>query len=1406
MLHLDEVRKTYHTGTFTQAALDGVTITFRDNEFVAVLGPSGSGKTTLLNIVGGLDHCDSGDLVIDQVSTSEYKDRDWDTYRNNRIGFVFQNYNLIPHQTVLANVELALTLSGVGAAERAQRAKQALQDVDLTEHMNKLPNQLSGGQMQRVAIARALINDPEILLADEPTGALDSKTGVQVMNLLQQIAANRLVIMVTHNPELAQQYATRIVSLRDGNVVDDTRPYTPLADRRQAKEARRTSMSFLTAIALSFTNLMTKKGRTLMTSFAGSIGIIGIATILALANGINAYIRSVEEDTLSLYPLTIQTQGIDLTSLLTGSNSSPDDSSSSTSGGEVHEVKTLAKMFSHVGSNDLASLKTYLDSDSSGISQYVNSIQYNYNVTPQIFSTDTNESVRQVNPNAVFSALGMNTTSSSSLLSMGMSANVFSSLPDDMGLVNGQYDVLAGHWPTNSNECMLVLSSSGGVSDFVLYAMGLRNPDQLEQMVTNMAQNKPITTPTDTLSFTYDELMAVKFSVVPAQDFYQYDPTYQVWTDKSTDQTWMKNAVANGEPLKVAGVARPDPSSTTTMLSPGLYYPSSLVTHLMSEGAASPIVKQQLATPDVNVLSGKTFAEEQANPSLSSFDFSSLLNVDPDAMAQLFSANLNNFSPSLPSMNLSSLASSMPAVPPPDLTSLMSGLNVSVSPNALGSLISQTLADYLNDTVGTLPSPSASGSSPPATSPPASTSAPTGSSSGTTGPPSSSTPSSLTSTASSAMPSPGTAPSSSAPLLFGAPSSAMTPTATPTSSVSPGSSTTPTSLTTPTGLPTSTSSPSSSATTTTSTPLPSTVTPTQSPTTTPTAGSSVTTTPDPSSAASSSPSAGTVTPTISAAPSSSPSTTTTATIGASSTPLPSMAITLFGSPPSSTPTPSASAPTSTPTTPASPAAPASSPASLPTTLTMSLPPTVTLTLPTGLPTPVSSFLSTLPTQSLSLPASLSVSLPSLPVTLPTSLPTSLPSGLPTALPSLPITLPTSLPTTLPTSLPTSLPTDVTIPWPSGLPTTLPSDLPSALSSLINTLPTLPGLLPTTPEPSQPTAMPTSMPTDLGSIPGVSQVVDSFTTWFSQPSVQAQFSSRLAATMDSGAIQQQLAGALASYMQQTLQSTLTAVMSSLQSQLAVAMQSTMSQLTSQLSSAMNIDPAQLSNVFHFNMDSDQLTTLLMSMRSNQANSLDSNLTQFGYADPSVPYSIDIYPKDFTSKQHVIDILDGYNNRMSATGQDGKVITYTDMVGTLMSSVTDIISKITSVLVAFVSISLVVSSIMIGVITYISVLERRKEIGILRALGASKRDIGNVFNAETLIVGFVAGAMGVVITLILTLIANPIVYHYTQVKNIAQLPAIAGVALIAISMALTFVAGLIPSSAASRRDPVEALRSE
>ena len=431
MLQLEHIRKSYTTNSFTQVALDDVCVAFRDNEFVSILGPSGSGKTTLLNVIGGLDHFDSGDLLIDGISTREYRDRDWDAYRNNRIGFVFQSYNLIPHQTILANVELALTLSGVSAAERRERARKALEDVGLGEHVDKRPSQLSGGQMQRVAIARALINDPEILLADEPTGALDSHTSVQVMDLLRTVAADRLVIMVTHNPDLAHQYSTRIVELTDGRICADSDPFLPGADDlRDAKPARRTSMSFLTALSLSFNNLMTKKGRTLMTAFAGSIGIIGIAAILALANGVNAYIHEVEEDTLSVYPLQIMSSGFDMTSMIVDVESETEVAIETQKSGEekgtVRETRMVTNMFSRVGKNDLASLKEYLDANGGGINSYVQDIEYLYGVVPYIYDLTDEGKVRQVNPDTAFNALGFGNSSSSLMASSSsFSTNVF---------------------------------------------------------------------------------------------------------------------------------------------------------------------------------------------------------------------------------------------------------------------------------------------------------------------------------------------------------------------------------------------------------------------------------------------------------------------------------------------------------------------------------------------------------------------------------------------------------------------------------------------------------------------------------------------------------------------------------------------------------------------------------------------------------------------------------------------------------------------------------------------------------------------------------------------------------------------------------------------------------------------
>jgi len=514
MLQIQHICKEYRTGNLVQKALDDVSLNLRDNEFVAILGPSGSGKTTLLNIIGGLDRYDSGDLIINGISTKKYKDRDWDSYRNHTIGFVFQSYNLIPHQTVLSNVELALTISGIGKEERRKRAIDALKKVGLGEQLHKRPSQMSGGQMQRVAIARALVNDPDILLADEPTGALDSDTSIQVMDLLKEVAKDRLVVMVTHNPELAEEYATRIVNLRDGKIRSDTDEY--IVDEQTLKEPEhknmgKSSMSFLTALALSFNNLKTKKARTLLTSFAGSIGIIGIALILALSNGVNGYIQSIEEETLSEYPLQIQSTGFDITSMMVG-NTGTDDKSKDSSGkknkdGQVKVMEMVTNMFSKMNTNDLKSLKKHLEKDNDALKSYTNAVEYDYDVDPQIYREDS-DGVRQVHPDKSFSSIGIGADSgANSMMSSMMSTNVFYRMPKNTSLYEKQYDVKAGRWPKKYNECVLVLSQDGGMSDFLLYTLGLRDQMELDDMIKAFASEEEIKTPSSLGTYTYKDIL-----------------------------------------------------------------------------------------------------------------------------------------------------------------------------------------------------------------------------------------------------------------------------------------------------------------------------------------------------------------------------------------------------------------------------------------------------------------------------------------------------------------------------------------------------------------------------------------------------------------------------------------------------------------------------------------------------------------------------------------------------------------------------------------------------------------------------------------------------------------------------------------------------------------------------------
>lgn len=1074
MLQLENITKTYKTNDFTQVALDNVSVSFRDNEFVAILGPSGSGKTTMLNIIGGLDHYDTGDLIIDGISTKNYKDRDWDTFRNNRVGFVFQSYNLIPHQTILANVELALTLSGVGKDERRKRAKEALEKVGLGEHINKRPSQLSGGQMQRVAIARALINDPEILLADEPTGALDSKTSVQIMDLLTEIADERLVVMVTHNPDLAEQYATRIVNLSDGCIVNDSDPFTPTPEdmRKSRKTVKRTSMSFLTALSLSFNNLMTKKGRTLMTAIAGSIGIIGIAAILALANGVSSYIHSVEEETLSVYPLEISNTGFDMTSMMTASmggatqDSNSDEESdigdavdsvrsnivdsrkgenkADTKGengeGEIKQFDIVNRMVSNIGSNDLASLKEFLDSGESNIDEYTKNIQYSYDIKPQIYAADTSEGIDKINPDTSFSAIGIGSTESlSSLMSSMMTTDMFIEMMD-RSIFEDQYDVVAGHWPENYNECVLVLTEDGAVSDFLLYVLGLRDHSELDNMIQQYFDGEEITTIIDDTTYTYDDFLNLKMKLVCAADYYQYDEEYGVWVDKSGDDSYVSNLIASGDDIVISGIVQPNGESSASALSYGIYYTPELTEHIVEKASETAIVQSQIDNPSVDVFNGKSFADEDED-STSGFDMGSMFSVDTGALQAAFNIDTSKLNIDMTSLNVNFDSSSLPQPPPFDASSLAgasdAGAAASGSAAADAQVDMQAVALMMNDI---------------------------------------------------------------------------------------------------------------------------------------------------------------------------------------------------------------------------------------------MPAYQKWVMETG-----------------------------------------------------------------------------------------KSDVNEFLS-----------------DPSS----------------GAAAIISQHTPAILAPVMQAQ----------SEAMQQTMGVAMQAYMESYITELMGALTAQMQDVMRTVMTKAMSQIGENMASAMSIDEEAFIEAFKFNMNEDELTELIMSMMSSDEASYDSNLAKLNYADFAKPYSIEIYAKDFDAKQGVISIIDDYNDEMNNTGQEEKVVTYTDIVGTMMSSVTTIIDMISYVLIAFVSISLVVSSIMIGVITYISVLERKKEIGILRAIGASKFNISEVFNAETVIEGLISGVLGVGVTALICIPASAIIYSMFGVPNVASLPWQAGVALIIISVVLTFVAGLIPARSASKRDPVEALRSE
>ncbi len=1021
MLELHQITKSYRTKSFVQDALKNVSIQFRQNEFTAILGASGSGKTTMLNIIGGLDRYDQGDLLIDGVSTKRYHDQDWDAYRNNRIGFVFQSYNLINHQTVLANVELALTLSGVNRKTRRERALTALTAVGLIDHINKLPTQLSGGQMQRVAIARALINDPEILLADEPTGALDSSTSQQVMELLAKIASDRLVIMVTHNAELAHDYANRIIELKDGEVIKDSRPLAKEElNQGVFSKLQRTSMSLLTALSLSLSNLKTKSTRTIITALAGSIGIIGIASILALASGINDYIRNIEKETMNAYPVTINATGIDLTSLMDSRTGGSDLSSQA----ELPVINSLSNIFSHQNQNDLASLKAYLDKNKADFEPYVKSIEYKYSLTPQIYLPTVDYAVQQVNPDQIFKQTGIGSTGGLELFAggseMGMSS--FNALPAEASLYLDQYQVVAGRWPNNPYEIVVVLSNRGSISDLTAYALGLKDRLALLKQFESLKGEAPVlNNDQNDQSFNYADALAVRFKVVQPAKLYVYDTIYQLWVDKSSDFKFRQAIIDESPDLTVVGIVQASDTSKAPLLTSGLYYPAELITNLMNEAKTFQVVQDQLAKPELNVFTNQAFSL-----------------------------------PSKPELNLSELISF-------DQNKLFSAITFQTG--NLGALLSGFEFDFS---------------------------------------------------------------------------------------------------------------------------------------------------------------------------------------------------------------------------------------------TIELPP-------------------------------LDLS-----------------------------------------EITTSLAEQLDLPW-------------AELSQVLNEL-----------------LMDFVAEQEAAGVTDINDWLNNLTAYLNSPAFQSALGLKLTELGFTDQIQVEIQALLTNYLNEYIASVGNSLLTTLQKSLLDQLSSKLTPAT--LAQLVKINPAVLAQAFQFKLTENDLMLLLKSYGETTTVNQSSNLKLLGYRDSAEPTQINLYPRDFTTKDQVIALLEAYNTQMSNSDQPEKMVKYTDFIGALLSSVTEIISTISYALIAFVSISLIVSSIMIGVITYVSVLERIKEIGILRALGARKKDIRRVFNAETLLVGLLAGSFGVGITYGLALIANRVVYRIFKIANIAQLSFTATIILVLISMFLAYISGLIPASKAAKMDPVAALRTE
>ena len=1027
MLELRGIVKTYNVGGEKQKVLKGISINFRESEFAAILGPSGSGKTTLLNIIGGLDHYDSGDLEINEVSTKKYKDKDWDSYRNHRIGFVFQSYNLIPHQTVLNNVKLALTLSGISKREAVRRAKKALVDVGLKDHINKRPSQLSGGQMQRVAIARALVNDPDILLADEPTGALDSDTSLQIMKLLSEIAKKKLVIMVTHNPELADEYASRIIKLKDGQITSDSDKYdgkknTKLDEELSARKQKKTKMHFITALSLSLQNLLTKKGRTVLVAFAGSIGIIGIALIMSVSTGFQAYIDRIQEDTLTSYPLIIQKEASNVMGMLLGVS---EESKVTIEEGKIKEAQMLTSIFGNVTTNDIKNFRQYVLNHYDEVKDDLRLMEDSYNIDPVIYTIDATGELAKLNPNNLFQSLLGNST-----LVNAYSKEMSAYIQKDRSTLEMDMEVLAGRLPENYDEVVVSLAKKGQISDMLTYSLGFHDTDELSAQITNIMSGEMTKINNEPLILTYDDLMNVDLRLIQPSDLYRFNSQYNIYEDMSDDAEYLAKLYDKAEHLKVVGVVLPRDELLATTSS-GIIYLPELVDHIIDKAAESDIVKKQLESPKIDIFSGKKFGTERTSFNMS---FSDLVTVDQNKLSQAF--------------------------------------KVDIDQNAMTA----TLQDYINEISNDI-----------------------------------------------------------------------------TADVTP--------------------------------------------------------------------------------------------------------------------------------------------------------------------------------------------------------------------------------------------------------------IENTLSSRLDTLMTefqvfMAGKM------AEPDFV---MPTDAESF---EPLVDEFIEEkdFSDLHDAYLAPSETFAEVYSGLIKLKMAGDAMPNAETLITTTIKTLSINLTEAVVKSMVLTKvggltSYLTNSFANSLNVDQDALVGAFKLKFTEKELSRIITTLFNKNEATLVTNLAAMGYQEKDDPTYINFYFNSFDGKSHFIEFLDGYNDLMRKYNQDSKVIEYTDATGLLMSSVKTIVDAVSYVLIAFVSISLIVSSFMIGIITYISVYERTKEIGILRAIGASKHNISSIFNAETFIIGFLSGVFGIGITYICIPIINAILHSFIgDTPLYAQLLPISAGILIILSVVLTLIGGLIPAKSASKRDPVEALRSE